>query len=81
MRVSQVRESIVQGCMGVSQVRESIVQGCMGVSQVRESTNVRTIVKNVAFAGKEQTKYTQITPAMMFKVTAVRTACKFKNSF
>ncbi|MDR2910503.1 MAG: hypothetical protein LBV47_03935 [Bacteroidales bacterium] len=45
----------------------------MRVSQVRESTNVRTFVKNTAFAGMKQTKYTQIPPAGMFKATVGRT--------
>ncbi|MDR2911165.1 MAG: hypothetical protein LBV47_07380 [Bacteroidales bacterium] len=35
-------------------------------------TIVRTNVKNTAFAGMEQERYTQITHAMMFKVTVER---------
>jgi hypothetical protein len=64
-----------------SQLTESTNVRTFVKSQLSESTNVRTFVKNTVFAGTEQTKYTQILPAGMFKVTVGRTACKFKNSF
>ncbi|MDR2910028.1 MAG: hypothetical protein LBV47_01485 [Bacteroidales bacterium] len=60
--------------MALSIYLETPAQGCLGVSQVCESTNMRTLVKNTAFAGMEQERYTQIVPAGVLKVTVGHTA-------
>ncbi|MDR2910462.1 MAG: hypothetical protein LBV47_03725 [Bacteroidales bacterium] len=73
MVLSKCIETSTQGCTALSIYLETPAQGCLGVSQVCESTNVRTFVKNTVFTGTKQTKYTQIAPAGVFKVTVGHT--------
>ncbi|MDR2910553.1 MAG: hypothetical protein LBV47_04195 [Bacteroidales bacterium] len=56
-----------------SQPSESTNMHMIVKSELSESTNVRTFVKNTVFAGTKQTKYTQIPPAGISKVTVGRT--------
>ncbi|MDR2911068.1 MAG: helix-turn-helix domain-containing protein [Bacteroidales bacterium] len=70
---SQLLESTNMRTIAKSQLSESTNMRTIVKSQSSESTIMRTFVKNTIFAGMEQTKYTQIPPAGMFKVTVERT--------